>query len=90
MQVDSGQRKEPLRRLRHKLTQDGANLVVSMFLHLPYAYSIPLLAISGTLHYLLSESIFLVRTEAWQDSNRRPESDSSEVYCVSFANWNVG
>jgi hypothetical protein len=40
----------------------------SYFLQLPYRYSIPLLAISGLLHWLVSQSIFLVFVEIYHDS----------------------
>jgi hypothetical protein len=38
------------------------------FLQLPYKYSIPLLAASGILHWLVSQSIFLARIEVIKDS----------------------
>lgn len=38
------------------------------FLQLPYRYSLPLLVISGLLHWLISQSIFLVFVEIYRDS----------------------
>jgi hypothetical protein len=38
------------------------------FLQLPYRYSLPLLAISGLLHWLVSQSIFLVFIEIYRDT----------------------
>ena len=52
------------------------------FLQLPYRYSLPLLVTSGLLHWLISQSIFLVFVEIYRDSveqggtdNRVPVSD---------------
>ncbi|KAK4140112.1 uncharacterized protein C8A04DRAFT_15254 [Dichotomopilus funicola] len=38
------------------------------FLQLPYRYSLPLLVTSGLLHWLISQSIFLVFVEIYRDS----------------------
>lgn len=37
------------------------------FLQLPYTYGLPLLIASGTLHWLISQSIFLARVTVYQD-----------------------
>ncbi|KAK0837876.1 hypothetical protein LTS02_017887 [Friedmanniomyces endolithicus] len=39
------------------------------FLHLPYTYSVPLIAISTLLHWLVSQSLFLVRITVSQDAS---------------------
>ncbi|KAK0926466.1 hypothetical protein LTR29_017860 [Friedmanniomyces endolithicus] len=39
------------------------------FLQLPYAYSIPLILISTTLHWLISQSLFLVRIKVLQHNS---------------------
>ncbi|KAF6821989.1 hypothetical protein CMUS01_11259 [Colletotrichum musicola] len=40
------------------------------FLQLPYRYSLPLAAFSGGLHWLISQSIFLVNIEVWKPSTK--------------------
>lgn len=53
------------------------------FLQLPYRYSVPLLAIFGILHWLLSQSCF-VTDEIWQNPA------SSEAFQDAFQLANVG
>lgn len=36
-------------------------------LHIPYAYSVPLLVIFGMLHWLVSQSLFLARVDVYDD-----------------------
>lgn len=38
------------------------------FLQLPYRYSLPLAAFSASLHWLISQTLFLVRIESWEPS----------------------
>lgn len=46
------------------------------FLSLPYRYAVPLLAISATLHWIISQSIFLVGVEAYDSQyQRKPSKD---------------
>jgi hypothetical protein len=48
----------------------------SYFLSLPYRYAIPLIIMSTVLHWLISQSLFLVGIEAYNtDLDRNPESD---------------
>lgn len=49
-------------------------------LQLPYIYGIPLLIISGTLHWLVSQSIFLARIEVF-DANGAELSNRSIYIC---------
>lgn len=37
------------------------------FLQLPYIWAVPLIAMSGVLHWLMSQSFFLVRTETYTE-----------------------
>ena len=48
------------------------------YLQLPYVYSVPLTIASGTLHWLISESIFLVRIDTWRDGKEIPGKSSSQ------------
>lgn len=50
------------------------------FLHLPYRWSIPLIVVSGLLHWLLSQSLFLVRVEI-RDINGRIITSESRCNC---------
>lgn len=48
------------------------------FLHLPYVYSIPLMILSGLLHWLVSQSIFLAKVTVYQiDGSEDLDSDIS-------------
>ena len=49
--------------LRVSTTPKGAQRT-TYFLQLPYRFGIPIIAITGTLHWLISQSIFLVSVEA--------------------------
>lgn len=53
----------------------------SYFLSLPFKYSIPLAASSTALHWLLSQSVFIIQTVQYQTPNSRrvPELDSAIV-----------
>ena len=46
-------------------------------LQLPYKYGIPLLVLSGTLHWLVSQSIFLARVD-WYDNGFPDEGDGDQ------------
>ncbi|KAL4888475.1 hypothetical protein BDV59DRAFT_206058 [Aspergillus ambiguus] len=48
----------------------------SYFLSLPYRYAVPFMALSTVLHWLISQSLFLVSVEVYDsDFNRRPAGD---------------
>jgi hypothetical protein len=48
------------------------------YLQLPYKYGVPLLAISGTYHWLVSQSIFLARVNIYDfDGKHDPKDDIS-------------
>ncbi|KAI7216629.1 hypothetical protein KC333_g4725 [Hortaea werneckii] len=51
----------------------------SYFLQLPYSYSIPLIVASATLHWLISQSIFLVRVSVYDYEGDYDGEDHSEV-----------
>ena len=51
----------------------------SYFLQLPYRYSIPLIVASATLHWLISQSIFLVRVSVYDYQGDYDGRDHSEV-----------
>ncbi len=44
-------------------------------LQLPYRYGIPLMVLSGVLHWFVSQSIFLIVLEAYDDNGYRDEND---------------
>lgn len=46
------------------------------YLHLPYHWEIPLTAVSGLMHWLLSQSLFLVRLEIRDQGNELKPSES--------------
>ncbi|KAJ5553974.1 hypothetical protein N7513_003933 [Penicillium frequentans] len=50
------------------------------FLSIPYRYALPLIVLSVTLHWLISESLFVVGIEAW-DMNMMREPDSDLTTC---------
>ena len=46
------------------------------YLQLPYSYAVPLITASGLMHWLVSQSIFLARVEAYDSfGQRKPEND---------------
>lgn len=49
------------------------------FLHIPYRFGLPLLAYSALLHWLVSQSIFLIEVQYWEDGRLDPSS--SNVSC---------
>lgn len=49
------------------------------WLQLPYSYSVPLLVTSVLLHWLVSQSLFLVRISFWSDGVEMVEYSSSAV-----------
>jgi hypothetical protein len=58
----------------------------SYFLQLPYRFSLPLMALSGVLHWLGSQSLFLVSIDTWAYSNQAgmwTMDDSGESSLIS-------
>ena len=51
-----------------RVTSASAKQRSTYWLQLPYRYSVPLLVASSTLHWLVSQSIFLVRVTAQDDT----------------------
>ena len=49
------------------------------YLQLPFTYSVPLIAASGLLHWLISQSLFLVRVEAFRNGKQVVEESFSRV-----------
>ena len=54
-------------------------------LQLPYKYGIPLLVLSGTLHWLVSQSIFLARVDWYDDGVLDPYSSSYSASTVGYS-----
>jgi hypothetical protein len=52
----------------------------TFFLQLPYRYSLPLIGTGGILHWLLSQSFFLVRLDAY-DGQRKIDTARSRSDC---------
>ncbi|KAF6831723.1 hypothetical protein CMUS01_07207 [Colletotrichum musicola] len=57
------------------------------FLQLPYRYSIPLAAISGGVHWLISQSIFLVYLEEYSSSTGDPTKFEPSTGGVTSCGW---
>jgi hypothetical protein len=49
------------------------------FLQLPYRWAVPLIITSGVLHWLLSQSLFLVRIDVFDQSGDKVDSDSKSA-----------
>lgn len=47
------------------------------FLQLPYRYSLPLTVFSGAMHWLISQSLFLVNIEIWDSHDKKIDSVTS-------------
>jgi hypothetical protein len=54
------------------------------FLQLPYRVGLPLMIVSATLHWLVSQSIFLVSINTF-DARGRPKRDESEIATCGFS-----
>ncbi|KAK0319137.1 hypothetical protein LTR54_013789 [Friedmanniomyces endolithicus] len=67
-------RRKPLR-----VTTPHGQQRTTYYLQLPYTYSLPLLVTSGTLHWLISQSIFLARISIYNDGVNSDQDDYSEV-----------
>jgi hypothetical protein len=57
------------------------------FLQLPYRWSLPLAIASGGLHWLLSQSIFLVRIDNYNGQEKLLPSDSQSACSFSLTSW---
>lgn len=55
-----------------RVTEPKGEQRSTYWLQLPYTYGIPLIIASSTLHWLVSQSIFLARVTVWQDSDETP------------------
>jgi hypothetical protein len=56
------------------------------FLSVPYRYGIPLIILSVLLHWLISQSLFMVGIEAWDSDGKRHKTNDFKTCCWS----NVG
>jgi len=68
-----------IRRRPLRVTTPHGEQRSTYYLQLPYTYGIPLIAASATLHWLVSESIFLARISIWQDGEEMTDDDISSV-----------
>lgn len=65
-----------VRRKGLRVSNPHGSLRGTYFLSLPYRYAIPVMVISATMHWIISQSIFLVGVEAYDYHNKRyPEKD---------------
>lgn len=69
-------RRKPLR-----VTTPHGQQRSTYYLQLPYTYSIPLIIASGTLHWLISQSIFLARISIYNDEG----ADVSDISQVGYS-----
>lgn len=63
------------------------------WLHVPFQYGIPLMILSGMLHWLISQSLFLVRVEILQNSANytepNPEDTSGTLSAVGYSTISI-
>jgi hypothetical protein len=62
-----------------RVTQPRGSQRSTYFLQLPYKWSLPLIITSATLHWLLSQSLFLVRMDYYDRQGRMLTDDSISV-----------
>lgn len=68
------------KRLHLRVTSPIGSQRSTYRLQLPYKYGVPLLLLSGTLHWLLSQSLFLARISAFTSEGvEDPESSISQI-----------
>jgi hypothetical protein len=73
--------------LRVSSSPSGAQRA-TYFLQLPYRYSLPLLVTSGLVHWLISQSIFLVFVEVYRDSVEEGGAGNGlPVYDYTTCGW---
>jgi hypothetical protein len=68
-----------------RVTKPGGQQRSTYFLQLPYKWAIPLMAISGLLHWLLSQSFFLVRFDSFDRRGTRNEEASKSACGASIS-----
>jgi hypothetical protein len=69
-----------------RVTEPHGNQRSTYFLQLPYKWAIPLIVASTTLHWVLSQTFFLIRVDYFPVDSQEADSDRSESACgVSFA-----
>lgn len=79
-----------LRRKGLRLSSPGAGAQrTTYFLQLPYRYAVPIMAVSAVLHWLVSQSIFLVSIDRYDWKGEQvvrsiPQSDGSDVVSKEF------
>lgn len=64
----------------------------SFFLSLPYKYSVPLMILSGLLHFFISQSVFVVQTVAYlprYDPQRFIRDPVLDVSCIGFSSLGI-
>ena len=71
--------KYAVRRIPLRVTTPRGEQRSTYYLQLPYTYGLPLIIASGTLHWLISESIFLARVSVYDNGTEESDSDISQV-----------
>jgi hypothetical protein len=72
-----------------RVTQPLGDQRSSYFLQLPYRWSLPLIVTSGTLHWLLSQTFFLVRVNFFDRDGTMLERDSRSACGFSTLSFSV-
>jgi hypothetical protein len=71
------QHRQPLR-----VTSPIGDQITNYYLTIPYRYSVPLLALTGTFHWLISESFFLVSITAFNGLDIQP---ADSVFGIGYS-----
>lgn len=68
-----------------RVTDPSGEQRSTYFLQLPYSWAVPLICVSGTLHWLLSQTFFLIRIDCF-DGEGQLKSEESRAACgISFS-----
>ena len=67
------------RRLPLRVTTPRGQQRSSFYLQIPYTYSLPLLVVCGVLHWLVSQSLFLVRVDMYKNGELRFENGIAQL-----------
>jgi hypothetical protein len=72
-----------------RVTKPAGEQRDTYFLQLPYRWALPLMTLGGVLHWLLSQSIFLVRIDQYdRNQNLKPnDSDAKSACGFSGTSW---
>jgi hypothetical protein len=68
-----------------RVTEPRSEQRSTYFLQLPHKWAVPLVVVSGTLHWLLSQTFFLVRIDTFNREGQRLDGTSKSACGISYS-----